>query len=124
MLQLYDADYVQLGNVKIINIQNKYDDSIVALASVYIMVCMSVGKSPLAKVTINLTVPLAGTLLTSRKFKLSFMIILCHFGCVIPNISHQLRRVIPNIHVTLDHFPVNWTFLVILDSVTKDHVFY
>ena len=27
--------------------------------------------------------------------KLSFMTILCHFG-----------RIIPNIHVTLDHFPV------------------
>ena len=30
----------------------------------------------------------------------------------------QLGRIISNIHVTLDHF------LVILDSVTKDHVFY
>ena len=43
------------------------------------------------------------------------------FGCVIPNLSCQLGRVFPNIHVTLDHFPVT---LVILDSVTKDHVFY
>ena len=63
--------------------------------------------------------------------KLSFMTILCHFGCVIPNTSHQFGRVIPNIHVTLYHFPVtldlflsHWTFLVILDNVTKDHVFY
>ena len=30
--------------------------------------------------------------------KLSFMIILCHFGRVIPNTSRQLGRVIPNIH--------------------------
>ena len=49
--------------------------------------------------------------------KLSFMIILCHFGHIIPNTSCQLERVIPNIHVTL-------TFFVILDSVTNDHIFY
>ena len=55
---------------------------------------------------------------------LSFMTILYHFGRIIPNTSHQLGRVIPNIHVALDHFPVTWTFFVILDSVTKDHVFY
>ena len=51
--------------------------------------------------------------------KLSFMTILCHFGCVIPNTSHQLGHIIPK---TI--FLLHWTFLVILDSVTKDHVFY
>ena len=34
--------------------------------------------------------------------KLSFVTILCHFGHVIPNTSHQLGRVISNIHVALD----------------------
>ena len=34
------------------------------------------------------------------------MTILCHFGRIIPNTSHQLGRVIPNIHVTLHHFPI------------------
>ena len=38
--------------------------------------------------------------------KLSFMTILCHFECVIPNTLRQLGCVIANIHVTLDHFLV------------------
>ena len=40
--------------------------------------------------------------------KLSFMTILCHFGCIIPNSLRQLRQVIPNIHVALDHFLVTF----------------
>ena len=50
-------------------------------------------------------------------------------------ISHQLGCIIPNIHVNLDAsfqtFMSHWTiflshctFLVILDNVAKDHVFY
>ena len=43
-------------------------------------------------------------------------------------ISRQLGHVIPNICVNLDAsfqtFMSHWTFLVILDSVAKDHVFY
>ena len=38
--------------------------------------------------------------------KLSFMTILCHFGRISPNTLPQLGCIIPNIHVTLDHFPV------------------
>ena len=36
--------------------------------------------------------------------KLSFMTILCHFGRVILNTSHQFGCIIPNIHITLDIF--------------------
>ena len=43
--------------------------------------------------------------------KLFFMTILYHFGCIIPNI-----------HVTT--FMSHLIFFIILDSVTKDHVFY
>ena len=48
--------------------------------------------------------------------KLSFMTILCHFGCIIPNIRL-------NLDMSFRTFMSHWTFLVILDSVTKDHVF-
>ena len=49
--------------------------------------------------------------------KISFMTILCHFGWVISNI-----RV--NLDVSFQTFISHWTFLIILDNVTKDHIFY
>ena len=56
--------------------------------------------------------------------KLSFMTILCHFGRVIPNTLRQLGRVIPNIHVKLDHFPIKLDISSHFGQCPKDHVFY
>ena len=56
--------------------------------------------------------------------KLSFMTILCHFGHVIPNIRVNLNA---SFQTFMSHWTIflsHWTFLVILDSITKDHVFY
>ena len=49
--------------------------------------------------------------------KLSFVPILCQLGRVIPNI-----RI--NLDVLFQTFMSHWTFLVILDTVAKNHVFY
>ena len=56
--------------------------------------------------------------------KLSFMTILCHFGCFVPNIRVNLD---PSFLTFMSHWTIflsHWTFLVILDNVTKDHVIY
>ena len=56
--------------------------------------------------------------------KLSFMPIFCQLGSVIPNICVNLDM---SFQTFMSHWTIflsHWTFLVILDSVTKDHVFY
>ena len=56
--------------------------------------------------------------------KLSFMTILCHFGHAIPNICVNLDASFQTFMSHWNIFLSHWTFLVVLDSITKDHVFY
>ena len=56
--------------------------------------------------------------------KLFFMTILCQLGSVIPNIRVNLDE---SFQTFMSHWTIflsYWTFFVILDSVSKDHVFY
>ena len=54
--------------------------------------------------------------------KLSFMTILCQFRRVIPNICVNLDASFQTFMLHWTIFLSHWTFLVILDSVTTDHV--
>ena len=56
--------------------------------------------------------------------KLSFVTILHQLGCVIPKIRINLDMPFQTFMSHWTIFLSHWTFVVILDNVAKDHIFY